>query len=151
MRSIIATLVVAGTVGLFVVGCGSGTAAPSSEPVDPAIVEPIGEDASLHRITLTAQAADRLGIETVTVDEASGSGRTRVPYSAVIYGADGAAWAYVQDGGEHVFVRHALTIDEIVADSAGDYAVLDAGPAVGMTVVSVGVAELHGAEYGVGH
>jgi hypothetical protein len=77
-------------------------------------------------------------------------GRTRVPYSAVIYDAEGGAWAYVADG-ELSYVRHALTVDEIVADTAGDYAVLAEGPAEGETVVSVGVAELFGAEFEVGH
>jgi hypothetical protein len=42
-------------------------------------------------------------------------------------------------------------VDEIVADTAGDYAVLTEGPAEGETVVSVGVAELFGAEFEVGH
>ena len=39
-----------------------------------------------------------------------------------------ASWAYVVDGAPLVFVRQAITVDDIVADAAGDYAVLDHRP-----------------------
>ena len=139
-------------VGLLFAGCGQAPAAPAAAAEKPAVVEPVGGDGSLHRITLTPRAYERLGIQTAEVVPAAGlPGRMTVPYSAVIYGADGAAWAYVVDGGPNEFVRHALTVADIVPDARGDYAVLAAGPAAGMQVVSVGVAELYGTEFDVGH
>ena len=55
------------------------------------------------------------------------------------------------DGAPRVFVRRSITVDDIVADAAGDYAILTEGPEPGSFVVSVGVAELYGAEFEVGH
>jgi hypothetical protein len=147
-RRTLFTLIVA---GILVAGCGTAAVTPVEEEHGPAVVEAVEGSEGLHRITLTAQAAERLGIETADVTAAAGAGaRTQLPYSAVIYDAEGAAWAYVADG-ELTYVRHALTVDEIVADDAGDYAVLASGPEAGRSVVSVGVAELFGAEFEVGH
>ncbi len=148
MRRSIAILIA----GLVVVGCGQAPPGPVAEADEPAHVEPVAGNESLHHITLTPRAAERLGIETAEVVAApGGAGRTRVPYSAVIYGADGDAWAYVVEDAPNQFVRHALTVAEIVPDAGGDYAVLAAGPSAGMSVVSVGVAELYGTEFEVGH
>jgi hypothetical protein len=130
--------------------CGSGAAAPTEEHTGPATVEEVAGQEGIHRITLTPEAATRLGIEVAQVT-AGPSGRTRVPYSALIYDADGAAWTYLVDGGPNVFIRHAVTVDEIVADPGGDYVLLTAGPASGTSVASVGVAELFGTEFEVGH
>jgi hypothetical protein len=138
--------------GLVLSACGSTTPDEAVEGADPAIVEEIAGVENLHRITLTEQAATRLGIETAEVIAAPGAaGRTRIPYSSIIYDADGAAWAYEVDGAPLAFVRRAITVDDIVADADGDYAVLTAGPTLGSSVVSVGVAELFGAEFEVGH
>lgn len=148
MRRMLLTVMVT---GILAAGCGTNAVTPAEEERRPAIVEEIEGSEGLHRITLTEQAAQRLGIETADVTaHAGGAGQTRVPYSAVIYDAEGAAWAYVAEG-ELAYVRQALTVDEIVADDNGDYAVLTAGPAAGDIVVSVGVAELFGAEFEVGH
>jgi hypothetical protein len=57
----------------------------------------------------------------------------------------------VVDGTPLVFVRQAVTIGDVVVDAAGDYAVLTDGPEPGTSVVAVGVAELFGAEFSVGH
>jgi hypothetical protein len=144
-------LVAAGliAVSLVLVGCGSPAADPADEEEKPALVEEVEGAENLHRITLTARAAERLGIETTEV--AAVSGRTQVPYSSILYDATGDAWAYVVDGAPLVFVRQAITVDDIVADSRGDYAILGTGPQPGSLVVSVGVAELFGAEFEVGH
>ncbi len=77
----------------------------------------------------------------------SGSGTQRkvVPYSAVLYDTDGKTWVYTNPE-PLVFVRHLVSIDYI----EGDLAVLLEGPPVGTQVVMVGVAELFGAETGVG-
>lgn len=138
-------------VSLALIGCGSPTADPADQEEKPAVVEEIAGAENLHWITLTDRAAERLGIETVEVAPAEASGRTQVPYSSILYDAEGDAWAYVVDGGPLVFRRHAITVGDIVADPAGDYAVLTEGPELGSLVVSVGVAELYGAEFQVGH
>jgi hypothetical protein len=69
-----------------------------------------------------------------------------IPYSAVLYDASGDAWVYTSPE-PLKFVRARVTVDKI----DGDLAVLQDGPAAGTQVVTVGAAELFGAESGVGH
>ena len=75
----------------------------------------------------------------------SGAQRKVIPYAAVIYDQSGATWAYTNPE-SLVFVRQLIVIDYI----EGDRAVLSDGPAAGAAVVTVGGAELFGAETGVG-
>ena len=143
------------TVGLFITVClaaCAGAAPPSTEHEEPALVEPIDGSDGLHRITLTERAAERLGIE-VTKAESMPSGRqdVRIPYSSVIYDADGAAWAYVLVEEPLVFERTAITVKDVISDSTGGHALLSAGLEPGTPVVAVGVAELFGTESSVGH
>jgi hypothetical protein len=70
--------------------------------------------------------------------------RKIIPYSAVIYDLSGQSWAYVNTE-PRTYVRQPVTIDY----SKGQMTVLKDGPAVGTSVVSVGAAELFGAETGV--
>jgi hypothetical protein len=78
----------------------------------------------------------------------SGSGTLRnvVPYSAVIYGAHGESWVYTSPE-PLTYVRHPISIDYV----EDQLAVLSDGPPAGTEVVTVGVAELFGAEFEVGH
>lgn len=101
----------------------------------------------LSELTLTAQAAKRLGIETLPVRNITVAGNPRpvVPFSAVVYDPDGVAWAYTSTG-PLAFVRQRLTVDRV----AGGVAVLSGGPKVGTEVVAVGAAELFGAEIDFG-
>jgi hypothetical protein len=127
--------------GLSLTGCvAGGQAAPNQ--VQPATVESIqGSDVS--RVTLTEQAAGRIGIRTEPVRAAGGAARV-VPFAAVLYDAAGQSWAYTSPA-PLTFVRAPITVDRI----DGDRAYLRSGPAPGTAVVTVGVAELLGAEYGV--
>ena len=144
-RSIVALALVP-----VLLGCGSSTT-PPAEHEEPAHVEAIAGDETRHRITLTQRAAERLGIEVAEATAAPGSaGSIRVPYSAVIYDAQGSAWAYIAEG-PLVFVREAVTVAEVTPNETGGMAVLSQGPAPGTAVVSVGVAELFGTEFEVGH
>jgi vacuolar-type H+-ATPase subunit F/Vma7 len=147
------TIVAAGlvTLGLVLLGCRAPVTEDTAEEEAPALVEAIDGQEGLHRITLTERAAERLGIETAEVTASADGGRTQLPYSAIIYDAGGTAWAYVVDGQPLVFVRQPIAIDDVVVDQAGDYALLTAGPEPGTSVVTVGVAELFGAEFSVGH
>jgi hypothetical protein len=129
-------------------------------------------------VTLTEAAMARLGIETAPVREEAVAPRkslvngiagltiaanatapsvtdaaqtmpgseTRkiIPYSAVIYDLSGQAWAYVNTA-PRTYVRQPITIDY----SQGAQTVLKDGPSAGTEVVSVGAAELFGAETGV--
>jgi hypothetical protein len=125
---------------LLLAACGSdGTA---EEAAGPAVVEEVaGSD--LMQITLTPEAAKRLDIQTMAVEE-NGSG-TVIPYSAVYYAPTGETWAYVSTK-PLTFVREAIVIEDI----EGDRAILSDGPAAGTQVATVGVAELFGAESGLG-
>lgn len=130
---------------MVVAACGqsSSNTAPKPEAV---VVEKI-EGSDLERLSLSAKAAERLGLQTAPVDASptGGSGRTVVPYSAVVYDPNGATWTYTSPE-DLVFVRHEVTVDRI----SDDVAILTAGPAIGTLVVTVGAAELWGVETGVG-
>jgi hypothetical protein len=108
---------------------------------EPMTLEPI-EGTEFSRVILTPKAAERIGLETVPV--AGKEKRMIVPASAVWVGVNGEEWVYTAPK-PLVFVREVITVDRY----EGDVAVLSAGPATGTRVVSVGVAELIGSEFGI--
>jgi hypothetical protein len=131
--------------GLVLAGCAQPAAETTGEN-PPAVVEPI-EGSELATITLTAKAAERIGLVTAKVAAApagNATGATAIPYSAVLYDIDGATWTFTSPK-PLVFVRQAIDVDAI----RGDMAVLSEGPPAGTDVVTVGAAELLGAELGV--
>lgn len=69
-----------------------------------------------------------------------------VPYSAIIYDTVGETWVFANPE-PLVFVRQKVSVDFISADLA----VLLDGPPLGTQVVTVGAAELLGAEFEIGH
>jgi cobalt-zinc-cadmium efflux system membrane fusion protein len=69
-----------------------------------------------------------------------------LPWSAVVHDIYGGTWVYVRTA-PHKFVRRRVQ----VAFVAEDLAVIESGPAEGEQVVSTGVAELFGTEFGAGH
>jgi hypothetical protein len=115
----------------------------------PAKVEKI-DGSEISRVTLTAKAVERLDLRTVEIREQmvarSDTPRRVVPYSALIYDAQGATWVYTSPQ-PMTFVRQKVEVDYI----EGLIAVLRDGPAAGTLVASVGVAELYGTEFAVGH
>ena len=128
---------------LLMSACGTTASKAASEK--PALVEKI-EGTELNRVTLTEHAAQRLDIQTAAVreEQVNGTQRLVVPYAAVIYGLEGETWAYTNPE-PLVFVRQPIQVDRI----QGDLAILSEGPPIGTAVVTVGVAELFGAETGV--
>jgi len=131
---------------LALAGCHQKVVAPAK--VKPATVERI-EGSELARVTLTERAAQRLRIQTASVQEvvtARSGRRTVVPYAAVLYDAEGDTWVYASPESLR-YVRHAIKIDYI----DGDNAVLSSGPPAGTTVVTVGALQLFGAEFEIGH
>jgi hypothetical protein len=124
---------------------GSGCGDSPSEEVgggEQAKVAPV-KGTDLRSVTLTAQAAKRLGIETAAVRR-RGARRSVVPYDAVLYSADGATFTYTSPK-PRVYVRAPITVVRIDDDTA----VLSSGPPVGTEVVTVGSQELYGSEYEV--
>ena len=132
--------------GLFVaclplVACGRASVA--EESASHAVkVEPI-EGTGLAHVTLTAQAAQRLDIQTAAVRsvQMKGAFQKVVPYSAILYDKEGHAWVYTSLD-SLTFVRAPVTVDHV----AGDLAILSSGPPLGSAVVTVGAAELYGSE-----
>lgn len=109
------------------------------EGVKPVTLEPVaGTD--LNHVILTADAAKRLDIQTVIVQDGGTQG-TVIPYDAVLYEANGNTWVYVSLE-PLVFVRQAIVIDHI----KGNEAFLTEGPDSGSMVVTLGAAELYGSE-----
>ena len=120
--------------------CGGSSSSDNSGP-DPATVAPL-KGTNVNRVTLTAEAAKRLGIETATVRRLGA--RTVVPYGAVVYNADGSTFTYTSPA-PRVYVRAAISVERI----AGGEAILAKGPPVGTRVVTIGSQELYGSEYEV--
>jgi hypothetical protein len=134
--SIVIGLVVAGA---LLSGCGQPAAAAPKE----AAITIEKHESGPATITLSAKAAERLGVQT---GEVRGEGAQKtIPYAAVIYDAQGATWAYTATG-TLVYQRASISVDRI----EGDGAFLTDGPPSGTAVVTLGAAELYGAETGVG-
>lgn len=144
MTNIIRSVLVIGVAAL-VTGCGSPSEGTPATPAPLTIEE--GEGTAVSRLTLSARAAERLGIatEAVAVERVGGVERPVIPYAALLYDPDGSTWTYTNPEGL-LFVRAPVTVDQIVAGLA----ILIEGPPAGTLVVTVGGAELYGAEHGVG-
>lgn len=123
---------------MLVTACASPADAVKSKPSE---ITPDG------RIKLLQTASDRTGIQTgeITTAEIAGKMETVVPYSAVMYGLNGETWVYTIPE-PLTFANEAVVLGRI----EGEFAVLLEGPPVGTAVVTVGAAELFGAETGIG-
>ena len=134
-------------VGLTSAACVRGrdvAAAGTDEASSDVAVEAIpGTD--LSRVTLTQVAVERLGVTTAPVRGTSTPGHTVVGFGAVLYDADGTSWVYTSPE-PRTYLREPITVERV----DGNLAYLRDGPKPGTAVVTVGVAELFGAEYGVG-
>jgi hypothetical protein len=131
-RSILVLFVFA---GLLLSACGPSTS--TTQFVPPSKLEPI-EGSDLQRVILTEKAAERIGVETVSV-----SG-LEVPYQAVLYDIEGNTWIYIMPE-PLTFVREPIVIDSI----EGDTVILAESLPSEFNVVTVGVAEIYGTETGV--
>ena len=133
------------------------------------------EGSDLSRVALTDKAIERLGIKTTSIQEADVSSvqttatdlvaaqtastattmvvatgvtnsRKVIPYAALLYDPYGKTWVYTSPE-PGVFVRQQINVDFI----EGDQVFLTEGPSIDSLVVEVGVAELYGAEFEIGH
>lgn len=125
------------TVPLLLAACG-GTAAEEAQP--PAVAKQI-KGTGVTQVTLTAEAAKRLGVQTVTVR--SDGAQTVIPYNAVLYDPNGETWTYTSPK-PLVFQRADISVARIDGNSA----ILVTGPRVGTLVVTDGATEIWGVEYG---
>ena len=128
-------LLILALVAVMFSACGSKPA--TTTKINPATLEEI-EGTKLKRVILTEKAAQRIDVKTVSV-----SGK-QVPYAAVIYDTDGNTWVYTNPA-PLTFVRAQVVIDRI----EGDRVFLSQALEPNDPIVTVGVAEIYGAETGV--
>ena len=129
--------------GLGLAGCQTAASGMQAEEAIAAAAS-VETDAAggPSRLMLTEAALDRLRLETAPVQAAGAE--LSVPYSAVIYDADGGTWAFVElEPG--VYQRASITIVAI----EGELVRMSAGPPPGTEVVTVAAAELVGVEAGI--
>jgi hypothetical protein len=138
-------------VGLLAVtaaGCSNAVGSEVEPGADPAAKVVNGKGSVPARITLSEEAQRRLGIETTAIrsaSKASASGsRLVMPYAAVVYDADGKAWAFAA-ASPRTYQRAPLVILSV----HDNLVTLSSGPSAGTEVVTVGAAELVGAEAGI--
>lgn len=111
----------------------------------PARLETVGGTDKL-RVIMTAEAAERLGIQTAAVRDAPkrDSAETLISHAALFYGPTGETWTYTNP--------EPLTFERApveVARIKGNSVFLSDGPPSGTEVVTRGAAELFGVETGV--
>ena len=132
--------------GLLLSACQRSSTYHAEHPAEVKHIE--GSELSL--VTLTEMAAQRIDLKTDQVGEAtlkrSASKRKVVPYSSLIYDPNGQTWVYTSPK-PLTFVRHKVEVDYI----EGEVVVLNDGPPTGTVIASLGVAELYGTEFEVGH
>jgi hypothetical protein len=143
-RRLFGVLVIACLAGGPVAACGEvREAAPAATGLEAATLEEVeGQDVS--RITLTEKAAERLGVTTGAVETVEG--KLQVPYSSLIYDASGGTWVYTNPE-PLVFIREPVAVERIEAPTVK----LASGPQPGTKIVTVGAAELLGAELDTAH
>ena len=136
------------TTVLLTAGCNKPSVV-QAEHVQPASIEKI-DGSAISRVTLSEDAMQRLDIQTAAVTEQKSPRKDAmqraVPYSALIYDPQGNSWVYTSPDAR-VFVRAPIDVDFI----QDDLVFLKDGPETGTAVATVGVAELYGTEFTVGH
>jgi multidrug efflux pump subunit AcrA (membrane-fusion protein) len=126
-----------------VAGCSTASATGTGVVNAPDKVVPVA-GTSVSRVILSSQSANRLGIVTRRVSRLPGDGATVVPVSAVLYTQDGKTWIYTNPQPFN-YIRQQVTLGPV----DNDLWQLTSGPAPGTNVVTIGGAELLGAEQGV--
>jgi multidrug efflux pump subunit AcrA (membrane-fusion protein) len=129
-------------------GTAAGAAARAAQPVaGPPTANPSAASVDLFYEIDNADRVYRAGQRVqVGVSLRESGEQLVVPWSAIFQDIHGGSWVYVQTA-PRVYERTRVALQRVV----GDIAVLERGPDVGTEVVSVGVAELAGTEFGVAH
>ena len=137
-RLVVAALVVV-SASLPLSACKEVEEKEAGKGYTPAKIEPVKGRDDVQLVTFTAEGARRVGLQTAP---ARRSGRFEVvPYAALIYDAEGKTFVYRRTG-ELSFLREQVDVDRI----DGQRAFLSRGLAAGTTVVTVGAAQVYGAE-----
>jgi len=150
-----AALLLVAALSLGAAACSGTEGAGEGEVSGDAVrLEPV-EGTELSKVILSQRAAERLGIQTdhIRLSEIAPAGngggpattRKVVAHAAVLYDENGDTWTFTSPE-PLTFLRQQIDIDYIDGASV----VLLDGPPAGTTVVTVGAAELLGAELGVG-
>lgn len=121
---------------LALAACKEASEASSEEP-EPYTVEPI-EGTDQVAVILTADGVKRIGLETTTTDGSF------VPDSAIWIDVEGLEWVYTSPEPGR-FVREQVLVERYEDGVAN----LAEGLTPGTEVVTVGVAELIGSEFGI--
>ena len=123
--------------------CAQPVAAPAHVGEAPAKVEK-NATTGIAKLTLTENGFKRIDVKTETVAAGAGTD-VLLPYAALMYDASGKTWVYANPA-PRVYERQAVTVTRV----EGGVVTASAGPAVGTAVVTVGAAELFGAEFNTG-
>jgi hypothetical protein len=126
---------------VLLAACSQHPAATSNPK--PAALEKIA-GSNVSKVILTEQGAKRIDLRTEPIRVQDGG--PTMPYAAIVYDKVGDTWVYTA-AEPLTFVRQSISVGAI----KGDVALLKDGPAPGTQVVTVGVAELYGVEFGAGH
>ena len=140
----LAALLLAGS--LAVAGCGKPAASEEEGEAHAKVVDVPG-NGERKRVILTPEALEAVGVRTaqVTTGKDDDGGRALiVPYSAVIYDAEGKTYTFTNPA-PRTYERQPIVVDDVRKKRA----YLTKGPAAGTPVVTVGADELLGAEEGV--
>jgi hypothetical protein len=123
--------------GLPLAGCKE-IEEESAAGYEPAKLEEV-KNSDLHRVSFTAEGAERVSLETATVRRSASE--AVVPYAAVIYDAEGKTYVY-KSLKPRTYLREEVKVDRI----DGNRVLLEKGPRAGTKVVTVGAAEVYGTE-----
>lgn len=127
--------------------CGqSPAAAPAAQVANgPAKVEK-NAGTGIAKITLTERGLERLELKTETVKPGASGTDVVLPYAALLYDANGKTWVYTNPA-PRVYERQAVDVARVEAGVV----TATAGPPAGTAIVTVGAAELFGAEFDTAH
>jgi membrane fusion protein, heavy metal efflux system len=124
-----------------------GATSRSGRPIyAPPTADPTNNTADLYFELANGDGSMRPGQKmSVTLAERATEESLVVPWSAVTHDINGGAWVY-ENVAPQQYARRRVEVRRVV----GSLAVLARGPAVGAKVVTTGVAELFGTEFGTG-
>ncbi|CAI3798490.1 hypothetical protein [Pseudarthrobacter sp. MM222] len=122
--------------------CAAPVAAPAAVGEAPAKVEK-NATTGIAKLTLTQRGLDRIELKTEPVT--AGAGGVQLPYGALMYDSAGKTWVYTNPA-ERVYERQEVTVSKVEAGVV----TATVGPPAGTQVVTVGAAELFGAEFNTG-
>ncbi|MEC5179376.1 hypothetical protein [Arthrobacter sp. CG_A4] len=134
---------VCAALALLLPACAQPSVTPASVAEAPAKVEK-NATTGIAKLTLTQRGVERLDLKTEPVAVGTGTD-VLVPYASLLYDANGKTWVFTNPA-PRVYERQAVTVTKVEAGVV----TANAGPAVGTAVVTVGAAELFGAEFNTG-